>query len=313
MDTTDPAGRHLELVWQRHRQWSRIADAGRDRLDRWRRRNLRLLVLGAVAAALAAQPWLPGWATKVAAAAATLALAFAALIQVNALTTDQTARWTQARSASEALKAEVHRYLIGVAPYAGADRARVLQARLDTVQSRVPPALLVDLQTTVADGRPLPAPRTFGEYLTGRARQQADWHRERCIIHRQQAQTLRKRQLTATGIGTVLSAVAVWVPAWGLSSWAVAATTIAAAIGTHLAATRRQQIAAGYASTAEQLDRLIAALGPGAAGPERQAVFVADVERVLLAQNKGWTDLLSAAPDTPPEPPAGRGPAPSPG
>ncbi|MET0714888.1 MAG: DUF4231 domain-containing protein [Mycetocola sp.] len=49
---------------------------------------------------------------------------------------NQTARWTRARAATEALKAELYRYLIGVPPYAGDDRAQALPAQLDIVQAR---------------------------------------------------------------------------------------------------------------------------------------------------------------------------------
>jgi cytochrome c551/c552 len=83
------------------------------------------------------------------------------------------------------------------------------------------------------------------------------------------------------------------LPGWHLSAWAAAATTIAAAFATHLAAAQHQRIAASYAATADQLDRLIADVDPASADPDRQAQFVADVERVLAAQNDGWTDLLS--------------------
>jgi hypothetical protein len=49
---------------------------------------------------------------------------------------------------------------------------------------------------------------------------------------------------------------------------------------------------ASYAGTTDQLDRLLADVDLND-GPDRQAQFVADVERVLVAQNEGWTDLLS--------------------
>ena len=77
-----------------------------------------------------------------------------------------------------------------------------------------------------------------------------------------------------------------------------AATTIAAAFGTHLAARQHQRIAASYAATADQLERLIVGVDVKTASADRQAQFVADVERVLAAQNEGWVDLLSTATKT---------------
>jgi hypothetical protein len=314
-DTVDPnattssgegaTDRLLGLVWRRQRQWSRAANAARARLDRWRRWNLLLLVLGALAGAMAAQTW---WASGVVtgfAIAAAVALALAGFIQANALNKDQTAHWTQARAASEALKAEVYRYLIGVSPYAGADRAQALHAQLDVVQARVPQSLLVDQQMTAADDRPVPSMRTFDQYVTLRAQDQANWHRTKSAEHTRQARHLRIWQLIATGVGAILSAIAGVVPSWHLSTWTAAATTIAAAVGAHLAATQHQRIAATYAATADQLERLIAGIDPATATPDQQAQFVADVERVLAAQNQGWTDLLSHKPTVSgkPEPP----------
>jgi hypothetical protein len=288
----------LEHVWRRHRQWSRAANAARARLDRWRLWNLVLLVLAALAGALAAQTWMASGAATGFAIFAAIALALAGLIQGNALATDQTARWTRARAASEALKAEVYRYLIRVSPYAGKDRGQVLQAQLDVVQTRAQ-ALLVDQQSTPADDRPVPTVHTVQEYVTCRAQYQADWHQRKSGEHARQARTLRLCQLAATAVGVVLSAVAGFVPSWRLSTWTAAATTIAAAFGAHLAAVQHQRIAAAYAGTADQLERLIAGIDPACATAEQQAQFVADVERVLAAQNEGWTDLLSPTPPLP--------------
>ena len=77
------------------------------------------------------------------------------------------------------------------------------------------------------------------------------------------------------------------------TAWTAAATTIAAAFATHIAAAQHQRIAASYAVTADQLDRLIAPVDPDTTSSERQTQFVADVERILATQNEGWTDLLS--------------------
>ena len=294
--------RVLDLVWRRQRQWSRAADAARARLDRWRLGNLVLLVLGALAGAVAAQTWLASGAVTGFAIAAAVALVLAGLIQANALNKDQTARWTQARAASEALKAEVYRYLIEVAPYAGADRVQALQAQLDLVQDRAPQSLLVDQQMTAADDQPVPPIRTVGQYVTLRAQNQADWHRKKSAEQARQAQTLRIWQLIATGAGVILSAIASVLHSQHWSAWTAAATTIAAAVGAHLAATQHQRIAATYAATADHLERLIAGIDPDAATPEQQAQFVADVERVLAVQNQGWTDLLTPKRDAPAKP-----------
>jgi conflict system pore-forming effector with SLATT domain/uncharacterized protein DUF4231/tetratricopeptide repeat protein len=284
--------RVLNLVWRCHRQWSRAADAAQRTLNQWRRANLTLLVLGAIAAALATQAWLTsGWMAGFAIASAVL-LALAGLIQRRALTSDDTARWTGARAASEALKAETYRYLIKVQPYAGPDRAEQLKAQLDVIQDRAR-TLLVEQQLAPADNRALPEVSTFREYLAARTQYQADWHRDRVGEHAHKARTLHISQLAVTAAGAILAGVAGAMPGSHLSAWTAAATTVAAAIATHLAATHHERIAASYAATADQLDRLIADVDPASTDPDRQAQFVADAERILSAQNEGWTDLLS--------------------
>ncbi len=291
-DGADPAGGVLNLLWSRHRQWSLAAEAAQSRLNQWRQRTLALLVAGALAGAFAAQTWLSSGFVSAAAAVSAVLLALAAWVQRTALTSDETVRWTGARAASEALKAEAYRYLTRVQPYDGADRSDRLGAQLDAIQTRGQ-KLLVDQQLVPPDNRPLPGVSTFGGYLTARAQQQATWHRDKIGEHLRKARTLRLWQLAATGAGVVLAAVAGVLPGSHLAAWTAAATTIAAAIGAHLAAGQHQRIAASYASTADQLDRLIAEVDPVGAGPDRQAQFVADVERVLAAQNSGWTDLFN--------------------
>jgi hypothetical protein len=306
-----PADRRLELAWRRHRQWSLAAQGARTRLDRWRWWNLALLVLGAVAGAVAAQPDLPTPVATGFAIAAAVVLAVAGLIQANLLNKDQTARWTKARAASEALQAEVYRYLAGVAPYDGADRGDVLESRQAEVRRRTED-LLVDQQRTESDGRPLPALHDIGTYVTRRAQGQADWHRRKTGEHLRKARNLRICQIAATGTGVVLSALTGFVPSLHLTTWTAALATIAAAFGTQLAATQHQSIAAGYALTADQLDDLIAAFDPVSAPAPAQAQFVAEVERVLANQNDGWTDLLGTdRPAEKAEPLAGTGEPPA--
>src|SRR4051812_24443827 len=118
--------------------------------------------------------------------AAAIALGLAGILQANALNADQTARWTHARAASEALKAETYRYLLRVAPYAGAGRAQVLQAQMELVQGRTK-ALVADQQEAKPDDRPLPTLRTVQEYATVRAQGQATWHRDKVVEHERQA------------------------------------------------------------------------------------------------------------------------------
>jgi SMODS and SLOG-associating 2TM effector domain 1/Protein of unknown function (DUF4231) len=290
-------GQVLSAVWRGHRQWSSAAATAQASLNRWRLSNLALLVVGAFVAAFAAQTWLVSAAATALAAVSAAVLAAAGFVQASMLTSENTSRWTGARAASEALKAETYRYLAGVKPYAGADRAEHLQKQFETVQNRSR-ELLVGQQLATADDRPLPRVGTFENYRKERAQGQADWHRDRIARHMRTARELRFWQLGATAAAAVLAAVAAAVPGVHLAAWTASATTIAAAFATHIAATQHQRIAASYAVTADQLQRLVDGVDPTTATADQRAQFVADVERVLAVQNDGWVDLLGTAAKT---------------
>ncbi len=284
----------LREVWQKHQRWSDAADGAQRSLNRWRLSNLALLVLGAIAAAFAAQTWLASAASTSLAVISAAVLAVAAIIQGNMLTSDGMSRWTRARAASEALKAETCRYLTGVQPYAGPDRDEQLKTQLDAVQTRAR-ELLIDEQLAAPGDDKLPAVDTFERYVENRAREQAQWHRSKIEKHMGKARNLRFCQLAATVAGAVLAAVAGVLPGSHLAAWTAAATTVAAVFATHIAAVQHQRIAASFAATADQIERLITGVDTKNASADRQAQFVADVERVLATQNNGWVDLLGTS------------------
>lgn len=293
----ETARQTLTAVWRAHRQWSKAAGTAQKSLNRWRLSNLMLLVAGAVIAAFAAQTWVVSAAATALAAASAALLAVAGFVQGGMLTSENTSRWTSARAASEALKAETYRYLAGVKPYAGADRADQLRAQFGTIQSRSNDLLVLQQLAAIDDGD-LPKVSTFENYRIKRAQDQADWHRKKIAEHMRAARRLRFFQLGATVAGAVLAAVAAALPGAHLAAWTAAATTIATAFATHIAATQHQRIAASYAATADQLQRLIDGVNPKTASADQQAQFVADVERVLAVQNDGWVDLLGTATKT---------------
>jgi hypothetical protein len=189
-------------------------------------------------------------------------------------------------------ESEVYRYLTRATPYDSTDRAQALQARFEEVQGRLSEQFRTDAQALQPDNKAVPSIATFAHYVHDRARTESKWHRIKIAEHVRQAKALRMWQLLATGLGVVLLTTAALLPAWHLTTWTTAAATIAAALGAHIAATGHQRIAESYAGTADQLDRLIAGIDPENSTAAQQARFVADVERVLAVQNRGWTDLL---------------------
>ena len=283
------AGRALAEVWEKHRVWSAVAEASQRRIVVRRRLNLVLLTVGALMGAVAAVGGWPSWLTSTAAGIAAVVLGAAGLLQARFLNPGEIGRWSGARAASEALKAEVFRHLAGVAPYAGPDRDERLRERADEVRA-VTSGLQVDFQLAVGDGKQPPAVCDLSTYVEKRARHQAGWHRGRVGKHQRLANRLRAAELGATGVGMVLAALAAAVRI-DLAVWVGAASTVAAVFAAHLTATRHDRIAATYAATAGQLDDLVARL-PEEPDGATAARFVDAVERVLVAQNEGWVGLL---------------------
>jgi hypothetical protein len=283
----------VEDAWQRHRRWSRVADETREYLDRWRTRNLALIIAGAVLGALAAQDqWFSRSVTVTLGVLGTAALALAGFVQTRMLGADRVRTWTETRAASESLKAAVYQYLAGVAPFAGPDRDSRLADVVDAVQDRASSHLQLAM-TTEPVAKPLPTVSGIAEYVTERAEEQAAWHADRVRRHERLGRRWRTAELCATAVAAVLAAVGGVLHGPDLSAWVAVATTVGAALAAHLASTQHDRIAARYASTADELQRLRLRLGGGVPSPEAAAQFVADVERVLAGQNQGWASLIS--------------------
>jgi hypothetical protein len=280
-------------AWRRHRQWSRAAEVARARVDRRRRLVLVLLVLGAVAGAAAAEGSWPRSVTGSAAGVASFVLAAAGLVQQRYLSAAEVVRWPTARAASETLKAQVVRYLAGVAPFDGGDRDAKLDDQVDVVQDRAGriPGALSDFHAQQPDRRPLPAITGFGSYRSERAEAQADWHRGKTREHERQAALARRAEVAASLVGAALAAVAAGTGTVEFAGWVGVTATVAAALAAHRAAGDHERIAAAYGLTSDVLDRLARRL-PAAPDAAAQARFVAEVEARLAAQNDTWVELF---------------------
>lgn len=97
-----------------------------------------------------------------------------------------------------------------------------------------------------------------------------------------------------TFIGMLLTGIATVQPMPVLSSWTAAATTIAAALGAHLAGRQYRRLAITFGNTALRLEEVITTAGTVARSPEGQAQFVDQVEGILAAQNGSWPESLRA-------------------
>lgn len=285
----------LGLVWTAHRKWSQVAGSAKEHLTTWRRRNLTLLVTGAVLGALAAQTWIPVVSPTVFAVLAAIVLAVAAILQQQFLGPDRVGRLTAARAASEALKAETFRYLAGVAPYDDpATRDAGLLAALGLADQRSA-AFVVDYTNATDDGTTaLPAISGMDDYVRDRAVHQRDWHHAKVAGYERQAQLFRNAELAATLLAAVLALLASAFPDVDLAAWVALATTLGATFAAHLLAAQYDKLALTYATTTRDLDRLIDARALTTPTPESDAAFVRDVEDLLARQNEGWVGLLGS-------------------
>lgn len=292
----------IDEVWTLHRRWSVVATVTAARLDRWRRVNLVLVLVGAALAALAAQQdWFDATVSRVLGAAGAGALAIAGVVQSRLLTAERVRRRVGARATSEAFKALTYQYLSGVAPQGASgvdtdlDRDQALAARVALVEkrSRDDAALLIGVTT---DDRKLPAVRGLADYVTERAEGQRAWHEQRTGRHRTLARRWRLAELTATGVAAVLAAIGASLGEGGadLSAWVGVATTAGTAIAAHLAAQQHDRIVDSYARTVLDLGALLRGFDPDTATADQAGDFVAAVEGVLAAQNEAWVGLFSA-------------------
>jgi hypothetical protein len=220
-------------------------------------------------------------------------LAIAGVLQAQALSNDRTAGWVGARQTAETLKAHLYRCLTQVPPYTSLDNAQALRQLLSGVRDQQA-TLLAAYPAASNPSRQLPRINDFTTYVSGRAHQQADWHRTRSAQYSQQGRRLRGLQIVVTAVGAVLTAVAAAQPSLPLSSWTAAATTVAAALGAYLAARQFRRLAVTFADTALQLDDVIATAGAAAQSPQAQARFVDQTEAILAAQTGTWPQLMAS-------------------
>ncbi len=289
----------LTAAWRAQGCWSQVANAAGASIDRWRWRNLALLGVGALMGALAAQDhWIAATIRSVLAIIGAAVLALAGVLQRAFLGPDQVKRHTATRAASEALKAEIYRYLTGVPPYDGDAADTVLARAVDRVDDDAAEFLAVKSSVTVED-RPMPAVAGIEDYVRDRAVAQRDWHKERIKSLVSRARRLRSAELAATAAAAVLAAVTSLVgfaelaEVARLGAWVGLATTASSAVAAHLAAGRYDRLAMSYAHAATQLDRLIVSRELPAP-TVTDASFVDAVESVLAAQNGSWIMLVNA-------------------
>jgi len=286
----------VDNAWNRQRLWSGLADAKAADLAAWRRRNLALVVVGAVCGTLATQEqWLPQTTTTVLGIVGAVVLALAAVVQGTRLNPQRVRDRVMARAASETTKSAVYQYLAGVPPYNGPDRDDALDAAMANVTQK---AGRLAGEVTLATPTPRPIPSISGviDYVTQRAQEQRSFHADRIARHQRLESRWRFAELVATIAAAVLSAIGGALEGSDLSAWVGVATTVAAALAAHLAGVQHSRIASSYGITVDDLDRLLDRFDAATASDADAAKFVTRVEAVLAKQNDSWMTMLALQP-----------------
>ncbi len=273
-------------AWERQSVWSQTADRLKAGLARRRTTVLVLSSAGAALALASSQLAVEGSARIVSFAAA-FAMAAAALVRQR-VGSSELARWVQARSVSEALKAEVFYFLCRCAPYDSPDR----DARLDEEVARLETdaeALLPETLTVEPKPRALPAVHDRASYVGERLSPQIDrYYAPMATTMARRGRRSRQVEIGLALVAAVLTAAAGAFAVAAVGAWAAVVTTVAASVAAHAAAERFDFLAVEYARTAGELRRLRTRGGwrdcPQPTGPQ----FVRRCEEIISVQNDKW-------------------------
>lgn len=292
---TEPSAvESVDLVWTRQRIWSRTAGNLKDRVDHKRLFSLVTLLVCAVLGTLATQleSREPALATTLAVVAA-VGVALGAFVR-SRVSVGAVQDWTAARAASEALKAQVHVFLAGAAPY----RDRSVRRLVDDAAATCRRADKVRRHTVGVkdDGRKLPNVSDVDSYFAVRvAGQIHGYYRPAAEAHALRLKRLRRAELVLGAVGAVLFALASVVSTGSVTAWIGVITTVVAALAAHSAQAEYEYLMTEYDRTANRLQDLLSSRVAGS--DEADDALVAACERVIFDQNEAWLTRIGGAPD----------------
>jgi len=298
-------------TWEIQARWSTTASVLKRNVDRARTLVLLLTIAGAVLVTLGGTvSGFDGATGKALGLAGAVALALAPVINRRSAAGSSVGSWVRARSAAERLKTELYFYLTRTGLYrdsAGADRQLV--QRRDALLADVDDLGPRSEQVTPVVKEPPPI-TDVASYIEHRVNDQIDrFYRPRVRALSTRLTWLRRAEyaltLTAAGLGAAASLTESKQPAL----WVPVVTTIATAVGTHIAAERYEALVVAYVATARRLSSL-RDQWPDVRGEDGTQLdgsgFVLECESVMSAENQSWlADWLKAAA----EPGARTGPA----
>ncbi len=295
-------------------RWSVAATKAKQRIRRGRRAALGLGVAGTVLVTAAAQA--DGSVGRVLAGLAAAALASVPIVAGFFAGPERTRTWTQLRSVSERIRAEISVYLAGVSPYDGspAERARQLLDNGEKIQQDAgidPPAALV----SGPPSQRLPEAGSLDAYVTYRVDDQIGYYESQAAAAERHIIQFQWAGLATSLAAAVLGALEAATGGAALTAWAPVITMVGASVGSYAAASRYEDDARAYKQTARRLrflrDRWRLPLPAGTSAAERarlDTVFVTGCEEAIAIENQTWTARWNAdgsvTPASPAEQPA---------
>jgi hypothetical protein len=290
----------VESAWRDQAIWSEVANRLKGELSRWRYRAAAAGVLGAfletLAATLAASGESWRWLHALIALAGAVILAVVPYVLRTKASKDRVREWVRVRSASEALKEVIYRYLVGAPPFGSASSPADLIKRCQTVKEKVR-----DLNIYAASIEPprkaRPLALTADGYVESRVNDQVErFYRPKGREKALAAKRLHDLEFGLGLLAVVMGAMASAAAATGftqlsaLGPWVAVVTTAGAAVTAHLAASRYDHEAITYFGTA---DRLIGLRDEWRVTPNRLdstcvARFVNDCEHAISTENEAW-------------------------
>jgi hypothetical protein len=288
-------------TWSRQSVWSRAADRLKRRIARSRSLALLLTVVGAVLATASSQLAAvdSGWSRALAFVAA-CAIAVVPVARLGS-TRQVVEHWTRARSVSEALKADVYRYLAGTSPFRGSGRDETLASRSADYEQAARD-ISFHAEGIAARQRAVPPVVDVATYMDLRVSRQIDaYYRPNARQLLRRLARLRMVETTLILFAALLAASATTFAVQQLTAWTGVATTVAAAFAAHIAAGRYELQYVEFSRTADILERLRTGFAtrsrrrqststdPTDPDSDRQDDSLVDsAEHVISIQNEAW-------------------------
>lgn len=299
---TETSNEHqiVKSAWRDQAVWSEVANILKADLNKWRYRSKVAGVLGAFLETLSASLTVLGddfgWLRAIIALVGAIVLAAIPYITKVKTSKERVVAWVRARSASEALKESIYRYLVSALPFEPTSSPSDLGKRCRKVKEKVRD-ISMHAATIDPPRKDRPVALTIDEYVEMRLNGQIEQYyrpkgREKALA----ANRCRKWEFRLGLLAVTMGAVASAAAATGLPQlsvigpWVAVVTTAGAAVTAHLAASRYDHEAITYFGTADRLTFLRDEWFVDSDRLNRTIVnkLVDDCENAISTENESW-------------------------